>query len=89
MAAPLPANVHVSTHPCLLAKLSQFRSKHASARETKTLVNDIATILGVEALAQCLTSVSAGTVSVPSPTTSSPTPSLCAHHPKSPVSCAC
>jgi len=51
MAASLPSNVHVSKHPCLRAKLSQLRSKSTNARETKALVTDIATILGVDALA--------------------------------------
>jgi len=51
MAASLPPNVHVSKHPCLRAKLSQLRSRSTNARETKTLVQDIATILGVDALA--------------------------------------
>ena len=43
-------NVHVSTHPCLRAKLSQLRSKAADAKETKTLVHEIALMLGTEAL---------------------------------------
>jgi len=51
MAATLPSNVYVSKHPCLRAKLSQLRSKSTNARETKTLVTEIATILGVESLA--------------------------------------
>jgi len=50
MAASLPSNVHVSTHPCLRAKLSQLRSQGTSARETKQLVHDIALIVGCEAL---------------------------------------
>lgn len=61
MAAP---NVHISTHPCLRAKLSQLRSKHANARETKTLIHEIALIVAVEALASELTSVNSGTVSL-------------------------
>lgn len=51
MASSLPSNVHVSKHPCLRAKLSQLRSKSTNARETKTLVHDIALLLGTEALA--------------------------------------
>ncbi|MCJ1230048.1 hypothetical protein MMC12_006719 [Toensbergia leucococca] len=47
----LPSNVHLSTHPCLRAKLSQLRSKDANPRETKALVHEIALILGCEALA--------------------------------------
>jgi uracil phosphoribosyltransferase len=47
----LPPNVKVSSHPCLRAKLSQLRSNKTQARETKTLVHEIALILGIEALA--------------------------------------
>ncbi|KAJ5121590.1 uncharacterized protein N7515_009551 [Penicillium bovifimosum] len=47
----LPPNVHVSTHPCLQAKLSLVRSSSTTPRETRGLVNDIANILGVEAFA--------------------------------------
>ncbi|KAK7937850.1 uracil phosphoribosyltransferase-domain-containing protein [Apiospora aurea] len=53
----LPSNVHVSRHPCLLGKLSLLRSKSTSSREVKTLVNEIATIVGIEALATALTPV--------------------------------
>ncbi|KAJ6164928.1 hypothetical protein N7470_003600 [Penicillium chermesinum] len=45
----LPSNVHVSSHPCLQAKLSQLRSSSTSPRETKALVHEISNILGVEA----------------------------------------
>ena len=48
----LPPNVKVSSHPCLRAKLSQLRSNKTQARETKTLVHEIALILGIEALAK-------------------------------------
>ncbi|KXH45820.1 uracil phosphoribosyltransferase [Colletotrichum salicis] len=47
----LPANVHISQHPCLRAKLSQLRSQSTPAREVKTLVNDIALMVAYEALA--------------------------------------
>lgn len=63
---PLPASVHVSSHPCLQAKLSQLRSKSASTRETRDLVHEIATILGVEAFAAGLKTASRGTVEMPS-----------------------
>jgi uracil phosphoribosyltransferase len=53
----LPSNVHVSTHPCIMGKLSRLRSKKTEAREVKSLVNDIATILGCEALATALKAV--------------------------------
>lgn len=58
MASPsdLPSNVHVSTHPCLQAKLSQLRSASASPREVKALVHEISLILGCEALASNLKS---------------------------------
>lgn len=46
----LPANVHVSQHPCLRAKLSQLRSKNSTSQQTKQLIHDISLILGVEAL---------------------------------------
>ncbi|KAJ5200511.1 hypothetical protein N7491_008683 [Penicillium cf. griseofulvum] len=45
----LPSNVHVSSHPCLQAKLSLIRSSSTTPRETRGLVHDIANILGVEA----------------------------------------
>lgn len=63
--AALPSNVHVSSHPCLRAKLSQLRSKSTTARETKQLVHDIALMVGYEALASGLTVTSSGTVSLP------------------------
>ncbi|KAK4177449.1 uracil phosphoribosyltransferase-domain-containing protein [Triangularia setosa] len=52
----LPPNVHISSHPCLQAKLSQLRSTSTSARDVKTLINEITLILGTEALAHALTS---------------------------------
>lgn len=53
----LPPNVHVSNHPCLVAKLSQLRSKSTNAKEVKALVHDISLILGIEALASKITAV--------------------------------
>lgn len=47
----VPANVHVSSHPLLQAKLSQIRSASTTTRETRNLVHEIAMILGVEAFA--------------------------------------
>ena len=63
---PLSAarNVHISAHPCVRAKLSQLRSKTASARETKALVHEIALIVGSEALGTCLQTTISGTVSL-------------------------
>ena len=57
-------NVHVSSHPCVRAKLSHLRSKDANARDVKNYVHEIALILGSEALAKCLTTVDSGTVSL-------------------------
>lgn len=54
MTTSLPSNIHLSTHPCLRAKLSQLRSSTTTAKETKALVHDIALILGVEALGRVL-----------------------------------
>ncbi|KAK0630651.1 uracil phosphoribosyltransferase-domain-containing protein [Bombardia bombarda] len=56
-AQQLPPNVHVSKHPCLLAKLSQLRSKEPSARDVKLLIHEISLIVGCEALAQAITAV--------------------------------
>ncbi|KAI0880782.1 PRTase-like protein [Annulohypoxylon maeteangense] len=53
----LPSNVHVSKHPCLRAKLSRLRSKRTESREVKSLINEIALILGCEALGSALTPV--------------------------------
>jgi uracil phosphoribosyltransferase len=65
MASPsLPSNVHVSTHPCLKAKLSLLRSQSTHARDTKQLVHEIATIIGCEALAHGLEVTETGSVSL-------------------------
>jgi uracil phosphoribosyltransferase len=64
MAPSLPSNVHVSAHPCLRAKLSQFRSTSTSPRENKPLVHEIASIIGCEALGATLKTVTSGTVSL-------------------------
>lgn len=52
--ASLPSNVHVSKHPSLLVKLSQLRSKSASARDVKTLIHEISLILASEALSTAI-----------------------------------
>lgn len=67
MAASTPPNVHVSSHPCVKAKLSQLRSASTSAKDTKTLIHEIATMVGCEALAHGLSTAQTGTVSSPSP----------------------
>ncbi|ROW17459.1 hypothetical protein VPNG_00631 [Cytospora leucostoma] len=51
----LPKNVHVSNHPCLVAKLSQLRSKSTNAKDVKSLVHEIALLVGYEALASAVT----------------------------------
>jgi uracil phosphoribosyltransferase len=56
----LPSNVTVSSHPCLLAKLSQLRSVSTSSKETKALVHELALLLGAEALAKVLTTSTSG-----------------------------
>lgn len=62
---PLPSNIHLSTHPCLQAKLSQLRSSSTSTRETRNLIHEISTILGVEAFARCLSVKNSGTDKTP------------------------
>ncbi|KAL2156307.1 hypothetical protein VTH82DRAFT_1052 [Thermothelomyces myriococcoides] len=54
--ADIPSNVHVSQHPCLLAKLSQLRSKSTPPKDVKGLIHEISLILGCEALAKELRS---------------------------------
>lgn len=58
----LPSNVRVSAHPCLQAKLSQLRSQSTSSRDTRALVQEITSILGVEAFADGLKLANTGTV---------------------------
>lgn len=62
--AALPKNAHISSHPCVAAKLSQLRSHTTNAREVKALIHEIALIVGVEALAHGLTVVQTGTVCI-------------------------
>lgn len=40
----LPANVHVSSHPVISAKISALRQA-SSARDTRTLVTEISSLL--------------------------------------------
>jgi uracil phosphoribosyltransferase len=61
--ANLPKNAHVSTHPCLQAKLSQLRSASTASKDVQTLVHEIATMVGYEALASGLTAKTGGNVS--------------------------
>ena len=71
MSSPLPQTIHVSNHSCVRAKLSQLRSHTTSSKDTQTLVHEIATIVGADALGHGLQTVQTGTVS--SPTNISPT----------------
>lgn len=59
----LPPNVHLSTHPCLQAKLSLLRSSSANARDTKALIHEISLIVGCEATATGLSTKKGPTVS--------------------------
>ncbi|KAK0711401.1 uracil phosphoribosyltransferase-domain-containing protein [Lasiosphaeris hirsuta] len=61
----LPPNVHVSKHPCLIAKLSQLRSKNSSAKDVKALIHEISLIVGCEAFAQAITAVPGPTGETP------------------------
>ncbi len=67
MSKLLPKNAHVSTHPCLLAKLSKLRCKDTSAKEVKSLVHDISLIVGCEALASSVSATPGPKVVPPSP----------------------
>lgn len=61
--ASLPANVHVSSHPCVAAKMSKLRSQETvNARDTKALIHEIALMVGCEALAQAFELTPNGTV---------------------------
>ena len=61
----IPANAHVSTHPCLQAKLSQLRSAKTGSRDAQTLVHEIALMVGYEALGAGLKAQEDGTVRHP------------------------
>lgn len=60
----LPPNIHISSHPCLQAKLSQLRSHSTNPRETRDLVHEIASILAVEAFADGLSLTTTGKVCI-------------------------
>ncbi|KAL4893447.1 uracil phosphoribosyltransferase-domain-containing protein [Aspergillus ambiguus] len=59
------SNIRISSHPCLQAKLSLLRSNATTTRETRSLVHEIATILGVEAFATALQTAKGGTDTTP------------------------
>ncbi|KIW03760.1 uncharacterized protein PV09_05065 [Verruconis gallopava] len=65
MASSLPPNAHISTHPCVQAKLSILRSSSTNAREVKALIHEIALLVASEALANCLTTRPGGTDASP------------------------
>jgi hypothetical protein len=58
----LPANAHVSAHPCLQAKLSQLRSASTGPRDAQSLVHEIALMVGYEALGAGLSTQQDGEV---------------------------
>lgn len=66
LACRMSSNIHVSSHPCARAKLSQLRSASTNAKDTQSLIHDIATIVGCEAFAHGLQVEQTGTVSSPS-----------------------
>jgi uracil phosphoribosyltransferase len=61
----LPANVHVSKHPCLQSKLSQLRSSLTTSKDVKRLIHEISLIIGCEALAQAVVAAPGPTVRLP------------------------
>jgi hypothetical protein len=63
-SSDLPKNAHISTHPCLLAKLSQLRSAQTGCRDAQTLVHEIALMVGYEALSAGLSVKEDGTVCI-------------------------
>lgn len=64
MSNTLPANVHISPHPCLQVKLSQLREATANSRETKALVHEISLIVACEAFAKGLSTKEGPKVSI-------------------------
>ncbi|KAF8469217.1 uracil phosphoribosyltransferase-domain-containing protein [Kalaharituber pfeilii] len=57
----LPANITVSTHPCVKAKLAQLRSSSASPKQTRALVKEISLLLACDALRSVLSVEQSGT----------------------------
>ncbi|KAF2723623.1 uracil phosphoribosyltransferase [Polychaeton citri CBS 116435] len=55
------STIHISSHPCLQAKLSQLRSASTHSSDVKRLVHEIGLIVGCEALAQGLQTSESGT----------------------------
>ncbi|KAH6624688.1 uracil phosphoribosyltransferase-domain-containing protein [Chaetomium sp. MPI-SDFR-AT-0129] len=64
-ASELPSNVHVSQHPCVLAKLSQLRSQSTPPKDVKALIHEIGLLVASEAFAK-------GLSSAPGPTDKTP-----------------
>jgi uracil phosphoribosyltransferase len=76
----IPKNAHISSHPCLQAKLSQLRSASTGCRDAQTLVHEIALMVGYEALGSALKAQDQGTDKSPlgyeyTTTSTSPAPS--------------
>jgi len=76
----IPKNAHVSTHPCLQAKLSQLRSASTGSKDAQTLVHELALMVGYEALGAALKTQQDGTDKSPlgyeyDTATTSPSPS--------------
>jgi uracil phosphoribosyltransferase len=65
MPSSLPSNAHISSHPCVQAKLSHLRSSSTNAREVKSLIHEIALLVASEALAKCLTTNPGSTAKSP------------------------
>lgn len=59
------SNVHVSTHPVLIAKISQLRSSTADAKTTRQLTSEIASMLAYEATSKSLSLTSKATGQTP------------------------
>lgn len=76
----LPKNAHVSSHPCLQAKLSQLRSVKTGSKDAQTLVHEIALMVGYEALGAGLKAQQDGTVCIARSTCTCLANSATVHH---------
>ena len=64
-ATSLPSNVHVSTHPCIHAKLSQLRSASTHPKDFKSAIHEVALLVAAEAYAKVFRSTQDGVVGSP------------------------
>jgi uracil phosphoribosyltransferase len=64
-APSLPSNVHVSTHPCIQAKLCQLRSVSTHPKDFKSAIHEVALLVAAEAYAKVFRSTQDGTVRLP------------------------